>query len=155
MSIGGIDSSYSAIAVMQQMQGGQQAQHFQRVDSNSDGAIDKAEFSDMAVKMSEMSGEETDTEATFDEFDLDGNGILDVYEMEDGMKSLHEKMGPPPPPPGEGKMQAGGAGEKNQMESLMDALGFSSEDSEDENVFSVYTESYSQLSSESLLDITT
>jgi Ca2+-binding EF-hand superfamily protein len=78
---------------------------FNKIDSNSDGGIDKAEFSALAKKMSAIAGissnSSTGTDTTqsvddvFSTYDTNGDGNLSKDELDAYMKA-----NPPPPPPG-------------------------------------------------------
>jgi len=89
--VGGINSTNApSPEMMQQMQ----SKMFSRIDQNSDGGVDKAEFQALSDRMSERSGMEIDVDERFSSLDANGDGKIDQDEFAAG--------GPPPRPPGMG-----------------------------------------------------
>ncbi len=71
-----------------------QARMFAKVDSNSDGSVDKAELNSMLSDISKMTGQSQsgNIDDTFKSMDSNGDGKLSSDEMGKGM----EKLMPPP-----------------------------------------------------------
>jgi len=109
MSIEGISSSISSAAMMQQMKS--PSERFQADDTNGDSVLDVTEFSAVAEKISQRSGENIDVEALLAENDTDGDGALNKDEMMNLMESMRPANGGGRPPMGGGPPPAGGAGE--------------------------------------------
>lgn len=140
----------SGISGMSGMMGGMRPdpqQMFNRMDKDGSSSIDKDEFSAMAEKMAEETGTEIDVDSLMEEYDGDGDGVLNQEETQAAMESLHEQMGPPPaggpgagggppPPPEEetsGVYGQDGVDSQSTVAQLLEALSESEdEDQEDE-----------------------
>jgi Ca2+-binding EF-hand superfamily protein len=76
---------------------------FNKVDSNSDGGIDKSEFESAVSSMAKNKNISTDeADAMFSKLDADGNGTVSENEMMTALKTAGEQRQanmPPPPPP--------------------------------------------------------
>jgi Ca2+-binding EF-hand superfamily protein len=66
---------------------------FSKIDGNSDGGIDKSEFSDFAKKLSEKTGKSLNVDDVYSKYDKDGNGSL----SKDELKAFMKDNAPPPP----------------------------------------------------------
>ncbi len=87
---------------------------FSKIDADDSGGLDKTEFSDMAEKMSQMTGEDVDTDELFAEYDEDGDGELSEEETQAFMDDNRPEgpppggmggmQGPPPPPPDDSQL---------------------------------------------------
>ncbi|MCG8549991.1 MAG: hypothetical protein MI799_06285 [Desulfobacterales bacterium] len=68
---------------------------FDTVDSDSDGSISQDEYDALSQGIMEVTG--SDLSGSFDDFDTDGDGVLNGGEL----RSVMEEAGfaPPPPPP--------------------------------------------------------
>jgi len=98
---------------------------FSKTDGNGDGAIDKAEFSEFALKLSEKTGKSLDMENIFSTYDADGDGALSKGEigsiMKDNGPSLHSGAN--------SALSAYGMSiDTNQISSFLDLLKSQSED---------------------------
>ncbi len=71
---------------------------FNKVDSNTDGVIDKVEISDLAKKLSEDTGTSLNVDDIFSTYDADGDGKLSQTELDSFMRE-----NAPPPPGGHGR----------------------------------------------------
>ena len=80
---------------------------FNKVDSNTDGVIDKVEISDLAKKLSEDTGTSLNVDDIFSAYDADGDGKLSQTELDSFMRE-----NAPPPPSGHGR----GPGPMNGLE---------------------------------------
>ena len=108
-------------------------QMFNRVDKDGSGGIDGSELSAMAEKISERTGSEIDVDSLMEEYDGDGDGVLNQDETRAVMDSFKEEMGPPPPKPGGMNQGAGVYGSSGtESESSVDQLLESLSESEDE-----------------------
>ncbi len=97
---------------------------FGKIDSNSDGSIDRTEASTFDAKMKELTGQSRDVDQMFTNLDTDGNDKISLDEF---------KAGAPQPPDGgiygpNGMMGAGGpppmgGGRGGGMSSLMRSSG--------------------------------
>ena len=98
-SIGGMGSYVSGIdqTAMQQ----RRDEMFAKIDQNGDGSLDKAEFSAMAEKMSQRTGETVDIDQLFADIDTNSDGVLDQEELDAHAENMRAQMPPPPPPPEE------------------------------------------------------
>lgn len=79
---------------------------FKKVDSNSDGGIDKTEFESAVSTMAKNQNVSTDeADAMFKKLDTDGDGKVSEKEMMAALKTagdqMRASMPPPPPPPDE------------------------------------------------------
>jgi Ca2+-binding EF-hand superfamily protein len=87
-------SSFLSQMLLQAMQQQQrQDDFFSKIDSNSDGSIDKAEFSALAKKMSADTGTSIDASSLLTTYDTDSDGVLSKDELDNFMK----ENAPPPP----------------------------------------------------------
>lgn len=66
---------------------------FSKIDSNSSGGVDKAEFSDFAKNLSKLSGKSINVDDTFSTYDANKDGAL----SSDEMKSFMNDNAPAPP----------------------------------------------------------
>ena len=101
---------------------------FSKIDSDGNGGIDKAEFSDLAKKMSEMSGSSQSVEDIFSTYDTDGDDSLSMDELDSFMKD-----NAPQPPPMNGLM--GGQGMQNPLEDLFSKIDGDSDGSINKSEF--------------------
>jgi Ca2+-binding EF-hand superfamily protein len=99
---------------------------FSKIDSDGSGGIDKTEFSDIAKKMSEMSGSSISVDDVFPRYDANGDNSLSMDELDS-----FNKDNPPPPPAGmQNAMSTYGMNMgSDQMSSLLDLLNNRSSDS--------------------------
>jgi hypothetical protein len=83
---------------------------FKKVDSNSDGGIDKTEFESAVSTMAKNQNLSTDeADAMFKKLDADGDGKVSEKEMMAALKMAGDQMRanmPPPPPPPNGATDA-------------------------------------------------
>jgi Ca2+-binding EF-hand superfamily protein len=87
-------SSYLSQMLLQAMQQQQrQDDFFSKIDSNSDGSIDKTEFSALAKKLSTDTGTSLNTDSVFTTYDTNNDGVLSKDELDKFMK----ENAPPPP----------------------------------------------------------
>lgn len=68
---------------------------FDEVDTDGSGGLDQTEFSTLAAKISEATGEEVDIEDIFETYDEDGDGVLNEEETQAAMEA-NRPEGPPP-----------------------------------------------------------
>ena len=80
---------------------------FNKIDSNGDGGIDKAEFSDLAKKLSEVTGKSLKADDAFSKYDKNGDGTLSKDELGTFMKD--NAPAPPKGMGGKGGPPSGGA----------------------------------------------
>lgn len=78
---------------------------FGKMDEDDSGGLDKTEFSELAKKISEITGEDVDGEALFAAYDEDGDGQLSETETRAVMEDYRPEG---PPPGGMGPMQGSG-----------------------------------------------
>jgi Ca2+-binding EF-hand superfamily protein len=71
------------------------AEMFNRIDENGSGGLDQVELSDLATKLSEMTGEDVDAEDLLSEYDTDQDGQLSEEETQ-ALMDDHRPEGPPP-----------------------------------------------------------
>lgn len=99
---------------------------FSKIDSDGSGGIDKAEFSDLAKKMSEMSGSSPNVDDVYSKYDANGDSSLSMDEMDSFMKD----NAPTPPAGMQNAMSTYGMNMgQDQMSSLLDLLNNQSSDS--------------------------
>ena len=144
----------SGISGMSGMMGGMRPnpqQMFNRMDKDGSTSIDKDELSAITEKMAEASGTEIDVDSLMEEFDGDGDGVLNLEETHAAMESLKEQMGPPPnggpgagqgppPPPQEeasGVYGQDGVESQSTIDQLLAALS-ESEDEEEDGIFQAW-----------------
>lgn len=137
-SVSGI-GSYIGQMDIQAMQ--QHRDHmFSKIDSNSDGGIDKSEFSTFAEKISERTGNSIEVESVFSKYDVDGTGVLSKGEID----AFMEDHAPHPLAQMQKAMPAyvasKGADRTDQISSLIDLLNNQSADdgSDQTNLISAY-----------------
>jgi Ca2+-binding EF-hand superfamily protein len=130
-------------ATMQQFQD----RMFSKIDTNGNGSLDKTEFSALAKKMSEMSGNSINVDDAFSTYDANGDGSLSKSELDSFMKA-----NAPQPPQG----TDGGLGQTSSdfMQQALDNL-FSNIDSDksggiDKKEFSAFTKKISEMSGKSI-----
>jgi len=118
--ISGIGSSMdlSQMASMRSQMGNP----FEKVDSNGDGSLDKNEIVTMTEKISEMTGQSVDANEMLSNLDSDGDGLLSQEEFKAGR--------PKGPPPGMAGMMGGG----NSIQSLLDMINGSENDSSSDSI---------------------
>lgn len=80
-------TSSSAAQMLAQMMQQRQSQMFSKVDKNRDKGIDKTEFSDIANKMSEMTGKSQSVDDIYATYDKDGDSRLSKDELDTFMKA--------------------------------------------------------------------
>lgn len=83
----------SGISGMGTMMGGMRPapqQMFNRMDKDGSSGIDKDEWSAVTEKMASESGTEIDVDGLMEEFDGDGDGVLNQEETHAAMESLVE-----------------------------------------------------------------
>jgi Ca2+-binding EF-hand superfamily protein len=103
---------------------------FSKIDSNGSGGIDKTEFSDLAKKMSEMSGSSPNVEDVFSRYDANGDSSLSIDEMDSFMKD----NAPTPPVGMQNAISTYGMNMgSDQLSSLLDLLSNRSSDSKSGN----------------------
>jgi Ca2+-binding EF-hand superfamily protein len=91
---------------------------FTKIDSNSDGGIDKAEFSELAKKMSEHTENSISADTVYSTYDTNGDGSLSKDELDSFMKD-----NAPPPPQMQQAISAYGMNTgTDQTSSLLDLL---------------------------------
>lgn len=90
---------------------------FDTLDANASGGLDQTEFSSLAEKIAEATGEEVDIDELFTAYDEDGDGELSTTETQSVMED-HRPQGPPPPPPD--GMMGGMPGDPSQFFTDMD-----------------------------------
>ena len=104
LSIGSVNS-YSSADIAQRI--------FKKADTNSDGGIDKDEFSAMASSAPGGAQSKDAIDKKFAELDVNGDGKIDQSENETALKKKDAKSAPPaggPPPSGGAQKAAGGSG---------------------------------------------
>lgn len=72
------------------------ADRFNKIDEDDSGGLDQTEFSSLAGKVSQMTGEDIDAESVFTEYDEDGDGEL----SEEETKAFMDGNRPQGPAPG-------------------------------------------------------
>lgn len=98
---------------------------FSRIDSDDSGGVDKTEFSDLAKKMSEMSGSSPNVEDVYSKYDTDGDGSLSADELDSFMKA----NAPAPPAGMQNAMSTYGMNiGSDRLSSLLDLLSNQSSD---------------------------
>ncbi|APG27060.1 hypothetical protein A7E78_03955 [Syntrophotalea acetylenivorans] len=107
MSISGIGSSslyQSQISAMRR--GPSPEEMFNQLDEDSSSGLSQTEFSTLADKIAEATGQEIDVEELFATYDADGDGELSQSETDEVMEANRAKGPPPemmaamqPPPP--------------------------------------------------------
>jgi len=70
------------------------AEMFSKIDEDGSGGLDQAELSDLATKLSEMTGEDVDAEELLSEYDTDQDGQLSEEETQ-ALMDDHRPEGPP------------------------------------------------------------
>ena len=94
-----VNSIGSASYAMGQMSGmgsrPNPAEMFSKIDEDDSGGLDQTEFSALAEKVSEMTGEDADAEELFAAYDEDGDGQLSEEETQAFMDD-NRPDGPPP-----------------------------------------------------------
>ncbi len=115
---------------------------FSKIDSDGNGGIDKTEFSDLAKKMSEMSGSSQSVEDIFSTYDTDGDDSLSMDELDSFMKD-----NAPQPPPMNGLM--GGQGMQNPLEDLFSKIDGDSDGSINKSEFEDFAKNISERTGES------
>jgi Ca2+-binding EF-hand superfamily protein len=108
---------------------------FSKVDGNSDGSIDKTEFSELAKKLSERSGASVDAESAFSTYDADGNGTLSAEELDAFMKATA-----PPPPQGGRDAQ----GMQQRLDDLFGKIDSNGDSSLSKSEFTVFANKLSE-----------
>lgn len=93
---------------------------FNKLDANASSGLDQTEFSTLAEKISQATGEEVDVDELFAAYDEDGDGELSAAETQSVMEDHRPEgpQGPPPPPPG--GMNGGMPGDVSQFFTDMD-----------------------------------
>lgn len=76
--------------------GGSPDEMFAKIDGDSSGTADKAEFSSLISEMTKMSGQTIDQDEAFSKLDSDGDGTISKTEM----TKMKDVLPPPPPPEG-------------------------------------------------------
>lgn len=137
----------AGISGMGGMMGGMrpdQQQMFNRVDKDGSGGIDKEELGTMAEKIAERTGNEIDVDSLIEEYDGDGDGVLNQDETQAAMESLREEMGPPPQPggmnQGAGVYGQDGADSENSFSQLLEALSESKDEEDAEGIVQEWLE---------------
>ncbi len=115
---------------------------FSKIDSDGSGGIDKTEFSDLAKKMSEMSGSSPNVEDVYSKYDANGDKSLSMDEMDSFMKD-----NAPTPPPVNGLM--GGQGMQNPLEDLLSKIDSDSDGSINKSEFEDFAKHISERTGES------
>ena len=123
---------------------------FSKIDSNGNGSLDKTEFSALAKKMSEMSGQSINADNAFSTYDTNGDGSLSKSELDSFMKANA------PQPPQDMSGMGGGLGQtsSNSMKQALDNL-FSNIDSDtsggiDKKEFTAFASNLSEMSGQSI-----
>ena len=149
--VSSVSNSSSNISQMMQMmmQSMQQRQDdvFKKIDSSGDGKIDKTEFSDLAKKMSEMSGSSINANDAFTKYDANKDGTLSKDELASFMKD----NAPAPPDGMSGAMgQTGMQGSQSMFDSMFNKIDSSGDGKVDKTEFSAMTKKMSEMSGSSI-----
>jgi Ca2+-binding EF-hand superfamily protein len=149
--VSSVSNSSSNISQMMQMmmQSMQQRQDdmFSKIDSNGDGKIDKAEFSDLAKKMSEMSGSSINADDAFTKYDANKDGTLSKDELSSFMKD----NAPAPSDGMSGAMgQTGMQGSQSMFDKMFSKIDSSGDGKVDKTEFSAMTKKMSEMSGSSI-----
>jgi hypothetical protein len=126
-------------------------QMFNRMDKDGSTGIDKDELSAITEKMADASGTGIDVDSLMEEFDGDGDGVLNQEETHAAMESLKEQMEPPPnggpgaggpPPPPQEEESSGvygqdGVESQSTIDQLLESL-YESEDEEEDGIFQAW-----------------
>ncbi len=98
---------------------GQSDDLFAKLDSNSDGGIDKNEFSTFAEKLSKDTGNSINVDNVFSTYDTNNDGTLSSEEM----KAFMKDNAPPPPGQMQNAVSAYGTDQSSDpISTLMDLL---------------------------------
>ncbi|MBI5578077.1 MAG: EF-hand domain-containing protein [Deltaproteobacteria bacterium] len=131
---------------------------FNKMDQNSDGAIDKTEMQTVMDEIAEQSGQTVNVDDLFSQYDSDGDGQFSQDETDTAMESLRKEASQyggmqagmaagsmPPPPPDFGQMfddtdaDADGSIDQSEMQTLADKIAENSGQTIDvEDLFSQY-----------------
>ncbi|OQX20743.1 MAG: hypothetical protein BWK76_00055 [Desulfobulbaceae bacterium A2] len=123
-SIGGVQSTTGIMSTQSATR--RRDDLFTQVDSSGDGGIDTVEFSEMALKLSEMSGTTINADEAFSRYDADGDGALSSEELDTFMQE-----NAPPPPEGVGGMSPGPPPGGDDLFEKLDASGDGSVDTDE------------------------
>ena len=149
--VSSISNSSGNISQMMQMmmQSMQQRQDdmFKKIDSSGDGKIDKTEFSDLAKKMSEMSGSSINADDAFTKYDANKDGTLSKDELSSFMKD----NAPAPSDGMSGAMgQTGTQGSQSMFDDLFSKIDSSGDGKIDKTEFTAMTKKMSEMSGSSI-----
>lgn len=116
---------------------------FSRIDSDGSGGVDKTEFSDLAKKMSEMSGSSPNVEDVYSKYDANGDGALSADELDSFMKD-----NAPAPPPMNGPME--GRGMQGRLEGLFSKIDTDTDGGISKSEFGVFAENIRERKGDSI-----
>jgi Ca2+-binding EF-hand superfamily protein len=113
---GSINGAYTELSRPPDAEMKQHRQHmFTEMDTNADGAVDKAEFTAWGKQMAEAIGKPDRSEEMFAQMDADGDGVISQAEA--------ESFTPPAPPMGGMKPEIGSNMlSVDSLSSLLEAL---------------------------------
>jgi hypothetical protein len=137
----------SGISGMGGMMGGMRPdpqQIFNRVDKDGSGGLDESELGAMADKIAERTAKEIDVDNLMEEYDGDGDGVLNQDETQTAMESLKEKMGPPIQHgginQGTGVYEQNGADSESSFNQLLETLSEAEEEEDDSGIIQEWLE---------------
>ena len=155
MSISSVNNNVSTLLNAVQRKPVSPEEHFKEMDSDGSGGIDKVEISDLAKKLSEMTGKEVTAENLIQTYDENGDSTLSQDEMKTAMEAMRPQGAPQGmpsgPPPGGGmnkaamfnKMDADGSGglDKDELSGLAQKI---SEDTGEETTSQSLIDKYDE-----------
>jgi Ca2+-binding EF-hand superfamily protein len=118
---------------------------FSKIDSDSSGGIDKVEFSTLAKKLSEDTGNDLTADDVFTTYDSDGDGSL----SSDELKAFMKDNAPPPPPPN-GMGGPSGKNTSNMEDDLFAKLDTDEDELINKTEFSTFAEKISKNTGDTL-----
>lgn len=144
-SINSLSDSGSLFRINSQSMQKRHDDFFSKIDSDSDGGIDKVEFSALAQKLSEDTGNTLTVEDVFSTYDADGDGSL----SSDELKSFMKDNAPPPPPPN-GMGGSSGMNAQSMKDDLFAKLDSDGDEGISKTEFSTFAEKISEESENAL-----